>query len=299
MGADRYGINRDQGYQRSQAQTGDAIGAQRQAWNSDTANRDLASDNLQSNQQSWDREAQLSKDLLSKDRELTRNIASMAKEENTTDHLQTAWGTSRPTGAELQTDLSANAQRPTREVGGTDHLQAGWARSPDDRDFQTDKSANALSRDQMAEADANASYRNTMNPDKEIGGHDHLQASWDRAPDTRDFQTDKSANALSRDQMAAIDKNASYRNSSNPGQEVGGMDHLKSQANWDNGIEKKGLQADLSSNAMRTEQLGANANTASYSNSANPQKEVGGTDHLSQGMSAGYDTQAQNRNFRS
>ena len=107
-----------------------------------------------------------------------------------------------------------------------------------------------------------------------------------------------SANALSNDQRAAIDKNASYRNSSNPDKEIGGMDHLKHQQNWDNGIEKRYLQTDKSANALNRDQMGANANNAS-NNTTNPQKEVGGTDHLSQGRTAGYDTQAQNTNFRS
>jgi len=95
-----------------------------------------------------------------------------------------------------------------------------------DRDFQTDKNANALSRDQITEADKHASYRDTANPNKEIGGVDHLQAAWDRKPDTRSFQTDMSANALNRDQTAQAGQNASYETGTNPSKEIGGADRI-------------------------------------------------------------------------
>jgi hypothetical protein len=321
LGADRQTLSRDQGWsQAGQAQAGmganqswgmnqAGAGQQNQFGSSNQASGNLASDNLRSNQQSWDKQAQMSSDLLSKDRELTRNIADLARTENTTDHLAT-WntartGTDRSANAEGRDQMAGNASlssNPYKEVGGTDHLGTGWARAPENRDFQTEKSANALSRDQMAGADANASYRTTTNPDNEVGGHDHLQARWDRAPDIRDFQTDKSANALSRDQLAGANANASYQTTTNPGQEVGGFDHLKHQANWDNGIEHKAAHhTDTSANTMNRGQMsmGTTGMSANQGNTTNPQKEVGGTDHLSQNMSAGYDTQAQNRNFRS
>jgi hypothetical protein len=144
--------------------------------------------------QSYDRERQLAQDLMEKDRALTKEISDWAGQENRRDHLQESWGTQMKT---------------------------------DNRSFQTDMSANALSRGQMAQGgQQNASYGMDANPEREVGGVDHLQSAWDRKPDTRDFQTDKSANAMSRDQMAQAGQNASYATGTNPCKEVGGVDHI-------------------------------------------------------------------------
>src|SRR5204862_356378 len=94
-----------------------------------------------------DRDQQLQKDIMDKDRKLTKDISDWTGQEARRDHLQERLG---PTTADMKTD---------------------------DRDFQTDKSANALSRDQMAGIDKNASYNTTTNPDKEVGGVDHMSQS--------------------------------------------------------------------------------------------------------------------------
>ena len=112
------------------------------------------------------------KDLIGMDRNLTHDISHLAKEENTTDHLQNAnrWDTTAQTGTSGDT-----ATNPAREVGGPGHMQNTSWTAPETRDFQTDKTANALSKDQMAAIDKNASYRTTTNPTKEVGGTDHLR----------------------------------------------------------------------------------------------------------------------------
>jgi hypothetical protein len=278
------------------------------------ASNNIASNNLQSNQQSWSKADALTKDLIAKDRELSKTIHDFAKEENTFDHLQQrGWDHGTET-RDFQTDKSANAlgsnqmaasntlnagnsMNQGREVGGTDHLkQRGWDSGPETRDFLTDKTANAVSGNQGAPAN----YANTMNPNQEVGGVDHLkQRGWDSGAETRDFQTDKSANAMSNNQMAGANRNAG---------QSGEMEHLRNQASWDNGIEKRDLQADRGANSMSTNQMASNASNANYGTSANQanlsgaqssQKEVGGTDHMSAQGQAGFDSQAQNRNLRS
>jgi hypothetical protein len=278
------GLSRDQGYQsRAQAQTGD-LGI------SHKGHGDLAYGSEEG--------------------------TNPYREVGGTDHLQYGWARAPDTRA---TDRAANtmssnqmgANSNSLGVGGTDHLQQqGWDSGAETRDFQTDKTANALRSEQMAGYDRNSSNRNTMNPDKEVGGTDHLQARWDKAPDIRDFQTDKSANALSSNQRAGADMNASYQNSSNPRMEVGGTDHLARQG-WDSGAQAQALGSQANragAQTMSTEQLASNASNVNYGTSANKpgfsdaqssQKEVGGTDHMSAQGQAGFDSQAQNRNLRS
>jgi hypothetical protein len=293
----------------------EGAGQQNQWDNSNLASNNLASNNLQSNQQSWAKADALSKDLIAKDRELTKTIHDFAKEENTFDHLQQrGWDHGKET-RDFQTDKSANAlssnqmaasntlnagnsMNQGREVGGTDHLkQRGWDSGPETRDFLTDKTANAVSGNQGAPAN----YANTMNPNQEVGGVDHLkQRGWDTGAENRNFQTDQSANTMSSNQMAGANMNT--------GQAGGEMEHLRNQASWDNGIEKKDLQADRGANSMGMNQMASNASNANYGTSANQagfsgaqssQKEVGGTDHMSAQGQAGFDSQAQNRNLRS